>query len=423
MKRFYMLILAILATGSLSGCGSKPDSGGSDQIPDSYDKYEFKRVTSLDEISGDENDEYCLITRGKTTYEEKTSYYSCAYNTMAEPHCWMPYAIPYDGNGNITGDVGEIFHITTNNKEESKYVLYSIYHGSKNYVSVGGEKIGTIEAKGDISADAIWTISFSDSSISFTNNSIERPLYLYYNTSGRHLMNQWPGLWYSATEGISIDLYKRTKITYSNVYDIFPWANDVSTENVVEVRKKYGTYGGPVNKFYDIEYSTDSNDILLMCGLFDLAVVKVDEYVPYKEGSFSEYTYFTNDTSYTLRVEKNMYILTDNGVYMLTKNAFMGNFANPSTRAYSFLTKQERIAVDGMLSAGTTSCFIDYFDQIEFIEWGDESMNSDDAKYVINDPSAFDSSSIYIYEANRFSYKDVFYRVISEQNFSSLFTN
>ena len=135
----------------------------------------------------------------------------------------------------------------------------------------------------------------------------------------------------------------------------------------------------------------------------------------------SDYTYFANGSSYTVRVEGKKYIVTNDGSYILNNQSFDVGFGSSSKKAYSLLTKQKMVGVDGV-NFGTISNMIDYLDKIDFEEWGNSPMDDNGATFVITDPAVVDSSSqLYIYDANRFSYKNVFYRVVSDQNFSSLF--
>lgn len=206
-----------------------------------------------------------------------------------------------------------------------------------------------------------------------------------------------------------------------NISDVLPWMKNLSATNVTKVKEKHGTYGGAVDKFQDVTYSTNSNDISSMCNLFNLEMVKINTYTAYTTGEYCEYTYFANGSSNTVRIEGKKYVVTNDGNYMLMNQNFSIDFDGSAQKAYSFMTKSKMVGVDGV-NLGTISNMIDYLDKIDFVEWGNAPMDDNEATFIITDPAVIDDfSQLYIYDTNRFSYKNVFYKIISEQNFSSLF--
>ena len=214
------------------------------------------------------------------------------------------------------------------------------------------------------------------------------------------------------------DLYWGHKVQISNVMS---WMKDLSATNVTKIREKRGSYSDAKDKFQNVTYSTNSNDISTMCNLFNAEMIKINTHTAYSSGDYSEYTYFADGSSYTVRVEDKKFVIADDGVYLLNDQTFSPQFDSSAEKAYSFLTKSKMVIVDGD-SLSTPSTMINYFDKIDFVEWGNAPMDNNAATFVISDPSVVDDfSKLYIFAADRFSYKNVYYRIVSEQNFSSLF--
>ncbi len=202
---------------------------------------------------------------------------------------------------------------------------------------------------------------------------------------------------------------------------ILPWINTVDISSIVKI-KAHNSLGSLVPGNFETNfYSTNREDIKTASLIFNSYLL--DERIDACYGCTSNvYSYFVENNVYSIQITDNnnsKYLVVydeENGYreYLFRDDTVFPALKHTS-QAYNLLVANDESLVYYFTNDGEYKT-IDYLNKIEFIEIND----NDDlgvGKYYINDFS----SKLTIYSKDIFEYKDIFYRIVSETNFSSLF--
>ena len=211
----------------------------------------------------------------------------------------------------------------------------------------------------------------------------------------------------------------------ADMSDIFPWAKNLSLDDVDKVRLQQCGIGVAPGSFDFVKYTTDRNDISNVYNLL-LSKVMVSETNAHQisGGGFNTITFYSGDNSYDMKIYNGFTpgddSLSSNFAYHIEKIPGTTRIDNPYQECYSFITYGTDDCYAYRSEEDTEGVLVNYLDKLEFVEWGDNPMDDNMPEFYIDDGLKL-SSKLYIYAADRFKYEDVFYRVIGDVNFSNLF--
>jgi hypothetical protein len=207
--------------------------------------------------------------------------------------------------------------------------------------------------------------------------------------------------------------------------DIFPWAKNLSLDDVDKVRLQQGGIGVAPGSFDFVKYTTDRNDISNVYNLL-LSKVMISETNAHQitGGGFNTITFFSGENKYDMKIYNGFTSgddsLSSNFAYHIEKIPGTTRIDNPYQECYSFITYGTDDCYAYRSEEDTDGVLVNYLDKLEFVKWGDNPMDDNMPEFYIDDGLKL-SSKLYIYAADRFKYEDVFYRVIGDVNFSNLF--
>lgn len=196
---------------------------------------------------------------------------------------------------------------------------------------------------------------------------------------------------------------------------------DLKLNDIKKVRYENSHNGIAPGSFNEIFYTNNKDDIIKCFNYILSKVMLVETNVYQVDGGWhNNITFYDVLNSYNLGIS-NGYIYVNDCVYHIEKIPGSTKVNNPYMNAYSFVTYgKDDCDIYKFGKENEVVKVINYFDKIEFTEWGNESMENIEPKFYIDD-SLKVNSTLYIYEANRFKYLDKFYENIGDYDFSSLF--
>ncbi len=207
-------------------------------------------------------------------------------------------------------------------------------------------------------------------------------------------------------------------------YDIskaFPWMKDLKFNDIKKVRFENGHNGIAPGSFNEIFYSSNKDDIINCFNyiLSKIMIVETNEY-QVDGGGYESITFYDELNSYDLKIASG-FIYGDDCVYHIEKIPGSTKINNPYVNAFSFVTYgEDNCDVYKVEKENEVAKTIDYLDELEFTERGNEIAENTEPEFFIDDCLKV-KSRLYIYEANRFKYLDKFYKIIGDINFSNLF--
>lgn len=213
-----------------------------------------------------------------------------------------------------------------------------------------------------------------------------------------------------------------------DISDIYPWMKNLNTENIDKVRFETSAIGIEPGSLRNVSYTNDSNDINNIANLLNAKIMRDDVGAHQIDGGgYNLITFYQGSNAYNLRIYNGFVngdeSLSANNAYQIQCVPGTTKINNPYQECLKLLTYGKDSDCD-VKSASDDSVVtnINYLQDIEFEPWGEASMDDNQPAFYIDDGLKV-SDKLYIYSEERFKYNDVFYRIISDVNFASLFSN
>ncbi len=203
---------------------------------------------------------------------------------------------------------------------------------------------------------------------------------------------------------------------WKDMFSVLPWIETLDYRDLKETIIEQGYIGVAPGSFIDVTHTTDANDMSNVWNLLNSSLIKVDTPVSQVSGgSYKEYTYITSASRETLKISNGFLRDTENdGVYYLLPKDVKIN--NPYQEGYKLLAYASSCEIKKVADDSSVTT-IDYLNQIEFTEWGDEASSANEPLYYI-DAGMSVSAKLSIYASNRFEYRGVFYKIINDKTFA-----
>ena len=209
---------------------------------------------------------------------------------------------------------------------------------------------------------------------------------------------------------------------------IYPWMKDLNTQNIDKVRFESSAIGIKPGSLKNVSYTNASKDINNIANLLNAKIMRDDVGAHHIDGGgYNLITFYQGSNAYNLRiyngfVDGNESVSTD-FAYQIQYVPGTTQISNPYQECLQLLTygKNSDCDVKNAFDDSVVTS-INFLQDIEFEPWGDSPMDTNQPEFYIDDGLKV-SDKLYIYSEDRFKYNDVFYRIISDVNFASLFSN
>ncbi len=312
-----------------------------------------------------------------------------------------------------------IYYVTT--LKQYTFTVFPLYTGSK-----------AVAYEGDVvTFDDCYEGSNSAKYGSFTylNDDKGNPTYsVQFSLHGTFDVNFTIGGFKSSIKVICDNQSSKYDNYRGDISDIYPWMKDLNTENIDKVRFELSAIGIKPGSLRNVSYTNDSTDINNMANLLNAKIMRDDVGAHHiTGGAYGLITFYKGGNAYNLRiyngfVNGNESVSTDLA-YQIQYVPGITQISNPYQECLQLLTYGKNSDCD-VKSAFDDSVVtsINYLQDIEFEPWGDSPMDTNQPAFYIDDGLKV-SDKLYIYSEDRFKYNDVFYRIISDVNFASLFSN
>ena len=203
---------------------------------------------------------------------------------------------------------------------------------------------------------------------------------------------------------------------------------DLNTQNIDKVRFESSAIGIKPGSLKNVSYTNASKDINNIANLLNAKIMRDDVGAHHIDGGgYNLITFYQGSNAYNLRiyngfVDGNESVSTD-FAYQIQYVPGTTQISNPYQECLQLLTygKNSDCDVKNAFDDSVVTS-INFLQDIEFEPWGDSPMDTNQPEFYIDDGLKV-SDKLYIYSEDRFKYNDVFYRIISDVNFASLFSN
>lgn len=324
------------------------------------------------------------------------------------------YECPFEYNEN-----NELIYYV-NTLKQYKLAINPISSGSKNAYFIG-DKIAFYDCYGTCENNGgVYYTKYA--AFYYASGDNDKPIYnVRFSRLGTYDLNfSYNGIKSKIKIVCDNESEKYDKYRY-DISKVFPWMKDLKLNDIKKVRYENSHNGIAPGSFNEIFYTNNKDDIIKCFNYILSKVMLVETNVYQVDGGWhNNITFYDVLNSYNLGIS-NGYIYVNDCVYHIEKIPGSTKVNNPYMNAYSFVTYgKDDCDIYKFGKENEVVKVINYFDKIEFIEWGNESMENIEPKFYIDD-SLKVNSTLYIYEANRFKYLDKFYEIIGDYDFSSLF--
>lgn len=324
------------------------------------------------------------------------------------------YECPFEYNENNE----LVFYVNT--LKQYKLTINLISSGSKNAYFTG-DKIGFDDYYGNSEMnDGVYYTKYAE--FYYVSGENDKPIYnVRFSRLGTYDLNfSYNGI--KSKIKIICDNESDKYDKYRNdLSEVFPWMKDLKLNDIKKIRLENGYNGIAPGSFNEIFYSSNKDDIINCFNyiLSKIMIVETNEY-QVDGGGYESITFYDELNSYDLKIASG-FIYGDDCVYHIEKIPGSTKINNPYVNAYSFVTYgEDNCDVYKVEKENEVAKTIDYLDELEFTERGNEIAENTEPKFFIDDCLKV-KSRLYIYEANRFKYLDKFYKIIGNINFSNLF--
>ena len=207
---------------------------------------------------------------------------------------------------------------------------------------------------------------------------------------------------------------------WTKLSTICSWIDTLKVEDLTEVILEEGYNGVAPGSFVNVTHTKDKDDMTNARYLLDSLAIKTNTPASrISGGGYKNYTYKAASESHTLSISNGFIYYNDgenSAVYYLLPKTI--SITNPYQEAYKFHTYGSSDSVDiKKVSDDSVLTSIDYFSDIEFVEWGEETSSATTPLYYIDDYSKV-SNKLTIYANNRFEYQEKFYKIIGDKTFT-----
>ena len=311
-----------------------------------------------------------------------------------------------------------IYYVNT--LKQYKLAINPVSNKSKNAYFIG-DKIAFDDCYGTCKNDnGVYYTKYAD--FYYISGENEKPIYnVRFRRRGTYDLNfSYNGIKSKIKIVCDNESDKYDKYRH-DISEVFPWMKDLKLNAIKKVRFENGHNGITPGSFNKIFYSNNKDDII-NCFNYILSKIMLAETNEYQVdgGGYESITFYDELNSYDLKIS-NRFIYGDDCTYEIEKIPGSTKINNQYVNAYSFVTYgEDNCDVYKVEKENEVAKTIDYLDELEFTEWGNEMVENTEPKFFIDDGLKV-KSILYIYEANRFKYLDKFYKVIGDLNFSSLF--
>ena len=213
-----------------------------------------------------------------------------------------------------------------------------------------------------------------------------------------------------------------------DIFDIYPWMKGLNTENIDKVRFESSAIGIEPGSLREVSYTNDSSDINNIANLLNAKIMRDDVGAhQITGGGYNLITFYQGSNAYNLKIYngfvKGPETVSADFAYQIQCVPGTTKISNPYQECLKLLTygKSNNCDVKSAFDDSVVTS-INYLQDIEFEPWGDSPMDENQPEFYIDDGLKV-SGKLYIYSEDRFKYNDVFYRIISDVNFASLFSN
>lgn len=311
-----------------------------------------------------------------------------------------------------------IYYVNT--LKQYKLAINLVSNKSKNAYFTG-DKIGFDDCYGTCeNGDGVYYTKYAE--FYYISGENEQPVYkVCFSRRGAYDLNfSYNGIKSKIKIVCDNESDKYDKYRY-DISKVFPWMKDLKLNDIKKVRFENGYNGISPGSFNEICYTNNKKD-LINCNNYLLSkamIVETEENVP-PGGWHENITFYDELNFYNLKIV-NGFIYGDDCVYHIEKIPGSTKINNPYVNAYSFVTYgEDNCDVYKAEKENEVAKTIDYLDELEFTERGNEIAENTEPEFFIDDCLNV-KSRLYIYEANRFKYLDKFYKIIGDINFSNLF--
>lgn len=311
-----------------------------------------------------------------------------------------------------------IYYVNT--LKQYKLAINSVSNKSKNAYFTG-DKIAFDDCYGACeNDDGVYYTKYA--AFYYASGENEKPVYkVCFSRRGTYDLNfSYNGIKSKIKIVCDNESNKYDKYRY-DISKVFPWMKDLKLNDIKKVRFENGHNGIAPGSFNEIFYSNNKDDIINCFNyiLSKIMLVETNEY-QVDGGGCESITFYDELNSYDLKIASG-FIYGDDCVYHIEKIPGSTKINNPYVNAYSFVTYgEDNCDVYKVEKENEVTKTIDYLDELEFTERGNEIAENTEPKFFIDDCLEV-KSRLYIYETNRFKYLDKFYKIIGDINFSNLF--
>ncbi|MBQ9458104.1 MAG: hypothetical protein IJU64_06385 [Bacilli bacterium] len=321
---------------------------------------------------------------------------------------------PHEGQGGQT-----VYYVTT--LKQYTLTAFPLYTGSK-----------AVAYKGDVvTFDDCYegTNSARYGSFTYLNDDKGNPTYrVQFTLHGTFDVHFTIGGFKSSIKVICDNQSSKYEDYRGDISDIYPWMKDLNTENIGQVRFESSAIGIEPGSLRSVSYTNDSSDINNLANLLNAKIMRDDVGAHHIDGGgYNLITFYQGSNAYDLRIYNGFVdgneSVSANFAYQIQCVPGTTKISNPYQECLKLLTygKNSDCAVKSAFDDSVVTS-INYLQDIEFEPWGEAPMNENQPEFYIDDGLKV-SDRLYIFAEDRFEYNHVYYRIISDVNFASLFSN
>ena len=312
-----------------------------------------------------------------------------------------------------------VYYVTT--LKQYTFTVFPLYTGSK-----------AVAYEGDVvTFDDCYegTHSARYGSFTYLNDDKGNPTYsVHFTLYGTFDVHFTIGVLKSSIKVICDNQSSKYEDYRGDISNIYPWMKDLNTENIDKVRFETSAIGIEPGSLRNVSYTNDSNDINNIANLLNAKIMRDDVGAHHIDGGgYNLITFYQGSDAYDLRIYNGFVngneSVSTNFAYQIQCVPGTTKINNPYQECLKLLTYGKNSDCD-VKSASDDSVVtsINYLQDIEFEPWGEASMDENRPEFYVDDGLKV-SDRLYIYSEDRFKYNDVFYRIISDVNFASLFSD